>query len=185
VKLLFCIYLLFLSRKGDVITIKLHLYNPSLYKWETLTSHLQWNQCTLHLNPGRVPVLSTTTLWSPLRLITLEASSSYERSLDATQRQDTLTDASEVAERCSRCLQSSERTFFFQGHHLKGHWTIRNSNQLYAAGLLSNTDAQSAGQEVTYYCYCCWSLGKATTTLHPWPFEVISYTGTYIAWLPD
>jgi hypothetical protein len=80
-----------------------------------------------------------------------------------------------VAERCSRCLQSSERNFF-QGRHLKGHWTIRNSNQLYAAGLLSNTDAQSAGQAVTYYCYRCWSLGKSTTALYHSPFQVISYT---------
>ena len=167
-----------------MITIKLHLYHLSIYIWETLTFHLLLNQCTLHVNPRRVPLLSTTTFWSPLRLTALEASSSYERSLDATQRQDTLTGASEVGERCSRCLQSSESTFF-QGHHLKGHWTIRDSNQLYAAGLLSNTDAQSAGQVVTYYCYRCWSLGKSTTALYPSPFQVISCTGTYLVWLPD
>jgi hypothetical protein len=174
----------FLSRKGDVKTVKLHLYHLSLYIWETLTFHSQLNQCTLHLNPRRVPVLSTTTFWSPLRLTALEASSSYERSLDATQRQDTLTDASEVGEWCSRCLQSSESTFF-QGHHLKGHWTIRDSNQLYAAGLLSNSDAQSAGQEVTYCCYRRWSLGKSTTALYPSQFQDILYTGTYLARLPD
>lgn len=74
---------------------------------------------------------------------------------------------------------------FFQGHHLKGHWTIRDSNQLHAADILSNTEAQSAGQEVTYYCHRCWSLGKSATALYPSPFQVISYTGTYLVWLPD